>query len=175
EKFAHWSSQPLRGLKRDIYEGGHRLPFLVKWPGVVPADSVCRALVSQVDLLATVAAVVGYQLPDNAAEDSLDLLPLFQGGSDPVRVTHVHNTAPNVYAIRHGDWVLVDAKTGYTTNYGGKIPSDWNVRHGYAADDSHSAELYNLKEDIGQRSNLAAAHPEKVEELRSLGKKIQQQ
>lgn len=173
-KLGHWSSQPLRGLKRDIYEGGHRLPFLVKWPGVVPEDSTCHGLISQVDLMATIAAVVGYKLPANAAEDSHDMLPLFQGGTDLVRETHVHNTF-NSYAIRHGDWVLVDAKNGYSTSHGGKFDSDWNVRHGYPADDSHPAELYNLKEDIPQKKNLAAARPDKVEELRSLLKKIQQQ
>jgi len=154
-------------LKRDIYEGGHRLPFLVKWPGVVPPDSVCSALVSQIDLMATLAAVVGAKLPTNAAEDSHDLLPLFKGDKAPVRETHVHNTFANTYAIRHGDWVLVDAKTGY----GEKIDPKWDTRHGYPAEDSQPAELYNIKEDIGQKNNLAAAHPEKVEELRTLLKK----
>jgi arylsulfatase A len=170
EKYGHWSSQPLRGLKRDIYEGGHRLPFLVKWPGVVPPDSVCSALVSQIDLMATLAAVVGAKLPDNAAEDSHNLLPLFQGGTTPVRETHVHNTTAT-YAIRHGDWVLVDAKDGYIS----KIDPNWETRHAYSADDSQPAELYNIRDDIAQKKNLAAVHPEKLEELRSLLKKIQQQ
>ncbi len=170
KKFNHWSSHPLRGLKRDIYEGGHRLPFLVKWPAVVPGDSVCQGLVSQIDLMATFAAIVGYKLPDNAAEDSYDLLPLFQGGTQTVRDTHVHNTYAT-YAIRHGDWNLVDAKTGYES----KLDSKWKDRHGYPADDSAPAELFNIKEDIGQKNNLAAAHPEKVEELRTLLRKIQQQ
>ena len=170
EKYGHWSSHPLRGLKRDIYEGGHRLPFLVKWPSVVPPDSVCGALVSQIDLMATLADVVGTKLPDNAAEDSHNLLPLFQGGTTPVRETHVHNTTAT-YAIRHGDWVLVDAKDGYIS----KVDPNWEIRHGYPAKDSHTAELYNLKEDIGQKNNLAAAHPEKLEELRSLLNKVRQQ
>jgi len=171
EKFAHWSSQPLRGLKRDIYEGGHRVPFLVKWPGVVPPDTACPALVSQIDLMATIAAVVGAKLPTNAAEDSHDLLPLFKGDKAPVRETHVHNTFANTYAIRHGDWVLVDTESGY----GSKVNPVWEKRHAYPADDSQPAELYNIRDDIAQKKNLAAAHPEKVEELRSLLKKIQQQ
>jgi arylsulfatase A len=170
EKYGHWSSHPLRGLKRDIYEGGHRLPFLVKWPGVVPTDSVCSALVSQIDLMATLAAVVGAKLPGNAAEDSHNLLPLFQGGTTPVRETHVHNTTAT-YAIRHGDWVLVDAKDGYIS----KVDPNWENRHAYPADDSQPAELYNIRDDIAQKKNLAAAHPEKLEELRSLLKKIHQQ
>ncbi len=173
KKTGHWSSAPLRGLKRDLYEGGHRIPFLVKWPGVIPPDRVCDALVSQIDLMATIAATVGTKLPDNAAGDSYNLLPLFKGSTDPVRTTHVHNTVNNTYAIRHGDWVLVESKTGYTTQYGDKNVLEWAERHGYPAADSTTAELYNIKEDIGQKNNLASANPEKVEELRSLLKKIQ--
>jgi arylsulfatase A len=120
--------------------------------------------------MATLADVVGTTLPDNAAEDSHNLLPLFQGGTTPVRDTHVHNTTAT-YAIRHGDWVLVDAKDGYIS----KVDPNWETRHGYPAKDSHTAELYNLKEDIGQKNNLAAAHPEKLEELRSLLNKVRQQ
>jgi arylsulfatase A len=120
--------------------------------------------------MATLAAVVGAKLPDNAAEDSHNLLPLFQGGTTPVRETHVHNTTATC-AIRHGDWVLVDAKDGYIS----KVDPNWETRHGYPAEDTQPAELYNLQEDMGQKNNLAAAHPEKVEELRILLKKIQKQ
>ena len=121
--------------------------------------------------MATIAAVVGAKLPTNAAEDSHDLLPLFKGDKAPVRETHVHNTFANTYAIRHGDWVLVDTESGY----GSKVNPVWEKRHAYPADDSQPAELYNIRDDIAQKKNLAAAHPEKVEELRSLLKKIQQQ
>jgi arylsulfatase A len=171
KKHAHWSSQPLRGLKRDLYEGGHRVPFLMKWPGVIPPDRVCDALVSQIDLMATMAAVVGYKLPPNAAVDSHDLLPLLEGESGSVRKTHIHNTALNIYAIRHGDWVLVDSKTGYMSP---RNP-EWEARHGYTTDDTQTVQLYNLQADLAQKENLAATHPEKVDELQRILSQIRKQ
>ncbi len=172
EKFGHWSAHPLRGLKRDIYEGGHHVPFIIKWPGVTEAGKTCDALVSQIDLMATFAAATDFELPDeNAAEDSHNLLPLLKGDVDSVRTTHIHNTKTNSYAIRHGDWVLVDDKSGYVS---GKNKA-WEEKHNYPADDKGPVELYNLKEDIGQRKNLAEANADKVTELQALLKKIREQ
>ena len=163
-KFGHWSSAPLRGLKRDIYEGGHRVPFIVRWPRVTAPGRVCDSLVSQIDLMATLAAAINAPLPADAAEDSHDLLPLLEGKTESVRVTHIHNTFPGRYAIRHGDWLLVDAKDGYSS----RRNAGWESRHGYPADDDGAAELYDLKADLSQKHDLAAAHPEKVAELRGL-------
>jgi arylsulfatase A len=171
EKFGHWSAYPLRGLKRDIYEGGHRLPFIVKWPGVTKAGHVCDALVSQIDIIATLASVIGYTFPENAAEDSHDLLPLLKGGVESVRTTHIHNTNPNGFAIRHGDWLLVNAKDGY----GSGRNQGWEARRNYPADDKSKVELYNLKTDLSQKNNVAAAHPEKVAELQTLLMQIRDQ
>ena len=170
-KHGHWSAHPLRGLKRDLYEGGHRMPFIVRWPGVTPAGRVSDALVSQIDLMATLAAVVGHDLPENAAEDSHDLLPLLQGRSESVRTTHVHNTNANGYAIRHGDWVLINAKDGYVS----ARDAAWERRHGYPPDDDGPVELYNLRTDLAQKHNVAAAHPEKVAELQALLQRIREQ
>ncbi|MDA7537778.1 arylsulfatase, partial [Akkermansiaceae bacterium] len=97
-KYDHWSAHPFRGLKRDIYEGGHHVPFIVKVPGVTKPGSRSDALVSQIDIMATLAAITGYELPDkNAAEDSHDLLPLLKGDVASVRSTHIHNTNKNAY------------------------------------------------------------------------------
>jgi arylsulfatase A len=171
EHFGHWSSHPLRGLKRDIYEGGHRVPFLVKWPGVIQPGRVSDSLVSQIDLMATLAAALGYDLPADAAEDSHDLLPLLQGEVESVRCTHIHNTSAGRYAIRHGDWLLVDSKDGYVS----RRDAAWETRHGYSPDDDGPVELYDLKTDLPQRQNIAAAHPEKVAELQTLLKRIREQ
>lgn len=170
-KFEHWSPEPLRGLKRDIYEGGHRVPFLVRWPGVVSPGTTSDALASQIDLLATFASIVDFELPDDAAEDSHDLLPLLRGEADSVRTTHIHNTNPNVYAVRHENWLLISAATGYHSK--GFAP--WEKRRGYPADDAATFELYDLSKDLGQRRNVAADHPDVVEELRALLKQIRQQ
>jgi arylsulfatase A len=167
EKFGHWSAHPLRGLKRDIYEGGHRVPTIIKWPGVTKPGAVCNALVSQIDFMATLAAALAFELPDDAAEDSHNLLPLLKGEVAAVRSTHIHNTN-QPYAIRHGDWLLVDGK--------GNRNAAWEKRHGYLENKMKSpAELYNLKTDLAQKHNVAAAHPERVAELKALLKKIREQ
>ena len=168
KKLGHWSSHPLRGSKRDIYEGGHRVPFMVKWPGVVEAGRVSDALVSQIDLMATMAEATCFELPRDAAEDSHSLLPLLRGDERPVRTTHVHNTYEDAWAIRHGDWVLIDAKSGYRS---AKDPA-WEARRGYLPDDDQAVELYDLDHDLSQRTNLAADHPERVDQMSELLKKI---
>ena len=170
-KFGHWSSYPLRGLKRDLYEGGHRVPMIVKWPGVTRPGIVCDALVSQIDVMATLAAALGYELPDNAAEDSHNLLPLLKGDIEAVRTTHVHNTNKDHYAIRHGDWLLIDTRTGYVSG----ADKEWEARHGYKSSGTSPGELYNLKTDLSQKHNVAAEHPDKVAELKALLKKIREQ
>ena len=78
----HDGSRPWRGVKRDNWEGGHRVPMLVRWPGQVKAGSVSDQTVCLTDLMATCASIVGAKLPDDAAEDSFDLLPIFLGQAD---------------------------------------------------------------------------------------------
>ncbi|WP_404308130.1 sulfatase family protein [Neorhodopirellula lusitana] len=167
----HWSSYPLRGLKRDMYEGGHHVPYIVKWPGTVEAGTVCDALVSQIDLMATFASIVGSTLPDSAAEDSHNIVPLLQGSPDAVRSTHIHNTSKDRYAIRHGDWLLIDGKNGYVSGRN----KDWETRHEYPADDEQAVELYNLKTDLGQRHNKASENPERVADLKKRLQRIREQ
>jgi arylsulfatase A len=168
EKFGHWSSHPLRGLKRDIYEGGHRVPTILKWPGVIKPGTVSHALVSQIDFMATLAAALGYELPADAAEDSHDLLPLLKGETDTIRSSLIHNTNEKGYAVRDGEWLLVDAKSGYLSR---RDPA-WEKRRGYPAGPQGPVELYHLKTDLAQKHNVAAEHPERVKELQALLKKI---
>ena len=143
----------------------------MRWPGVTRAGRVSDALVSQIDLMATLASVVRHDLPADAAEDSHDLLPLLKGEAESVRSTHVHNTNANGYAIRHGDWVLIDAKDGYVSARN----AAWEARRGYLPDNQAPVELYNLKTDLAQKHDVAAAHPEKVAELQALLRKIREQ
>ena len=117
--------------------------------------------------MATIAAALEVELPaKNAAEDSHNLLPLVEGmeSGQPIREAHVHNTKPDHYAIRSGDWLLVDAENGYLSGR----KKGWEAKHGYPADDGAPAELYNLRADPGQRENLANDHPEKIAELQTL-------
>ena len=169
EKHDHWSSAPLRGLKRDLYEGGHRVPTLLKWPGVTRPGSVTGALFSQVDVMATLAAYLGHELPRDSAEDSHDFLPYLKGEvqASP-RTTLVHNTFKDRYAIRHHEWLLVDHPTGTDR----QPPKAWMEKHKVPPYTGLDTGLYHLKEDLGQRHNLAGERPDKVAELRELLKSI---
>ncbi len=161
-KFDHWSAHPFRGLKRDAYEGGHHVPFMIKYPGVTMAGTVNDALVSQIDIMATLASVVGYELPnENAAEDSHDLLPLLKGEVKSIRTSHIHNTFDHTWAFREGDWVLVTGKSGHHS----RVTKEWLKKHDYPKVESKQPRLFNLREDIGQRNDLAAKHPEKVKAM----------
>ena len=171
EVFDHWSAEPFRGLKRDIYEGGHHVPFLIKWPGVTRAGTVCDALVSQIDIMATLASSLGFDLPKDAAEDSHDLVPLIKGEIEKVRDSHVHNTRDSSYAIRHGEWILVSGKNGYMSGRN----KAWEAKRNYPADNDSDVELYHFAKDPGQKNDVAAEHPEKVKEMLSLLKKIREQ
>ena len=168
-KYAHRSMGNLRGLKRDIWEGGHRIPFVVRWPGVIKPGRISNALVSQVDLMATFASVLGCQLPDNAAEDSFNLLPVWTDNSDKTtaRSSHIHNTFANQFAIRRDNWVLIDADTGSMT----PMPQ-WFIEANNYDIDMPDGSLYNLQEDVGQRTNRINEFPEKAAELRKLLKGI---
>jgi arylsulfatase A len=158
--FQHRSSGPLRGLKRDLWEGGHRVPFVVRWPGVVAAGGVSTALTSQVDLMATIAAITGFKLPAGAAEDSHDMLAVWKSRAPSPRRAIVHNTQPNNYALRQDQWVLIAAKTGGVS----RVPPWFDLENGYEPN-THPGELYDLSNDLAQQKNLYAQQPQKVAEL----------
>lgn len=161
-KFSHESSGELRGLKRDIWEGGHRVPFVVRWPGEVPAGKVSDGLISQIDIMATLAGVINYELPYEAADDSHNQIALWKGGLS-ARESIVHNTKKDHYAMRKDNWVLVDAKSGVVSK-----PPAWFVEsRGYKVNQFKGA-LFDLSSDLGQKANCFANEPEKVKELQAL-------
>ncbi|MFC5051810.1 sulfatase-like hydrolase/transferase [Rubritalea spongiae] len=172
-KYDHWSSEPFRGAKRDLYEGGHHVPFIVKWPSVIEAGSVSNALISQIDLMATLGAVAGSSIPPGEAADSYNMLPVWKGEKESARPALVHNTNPKSYAIRQGDWVLINAKSGDENKKGRSTA--FEEKRGYEAGDKLPVELYNLREDPAQYKNLAKEHPEKVQAMQTLLKEIQKQ
>src|SRR5207253_2043179 len=114
QQFGHFSMDGLRGAKRDAWEGGHRVPFIVRWPGRIKRGAVTRETICHVDLLATVAELLGVRLPDDAGEDSVSLLPAFLGRrrGRGAREGIVHHAASGQFAIRKGDWVLIDGPSG---------------------------------------------------------------
>ena len=159
--FGHRSMGPLRGLKRDLWEGGHRVPMVVRWPGYVPAGRVSDGLLSQVDLYATIAAAVGKGIPEDSAEDSLDQLALFTGRGPSARREIVHNTHADGYALRQDEWILIDAPSGGIS----EIPDWYRDAEGIPAPD-HPGELYDLSVDPGQRDNRFDAEPDRVAAMR---------
>jgi arylsulfatase A len=169
-KFEHRSSGQLRGVKRDLYEGGHRVPFIVRWPGTVTPGSVSDALVSQVDIMATLAAAAGAEIPSNAAHDSHNLISVLQQNAPSPRHSIVHNTMAKDYAIRHENWLLIAAKSGAHS----KVPSWFDSENGYT-DDDQPGELYDLSADLVQKVNLYASEPAKVTELTKLMETIRAQ
>jgi arylsulfatase A len=111
--------------------------------------------------MGTLASSLGYKLPDGAAEDSHDILPLLHGRKKTPRSIHVHNTRMDAWAIRVGEWNLIAGKSGY---HSGRVKA-WEEKRSYAADDDDSVELYHFAKDISQRNNLAKKFPKKVAEL----------
>lgn len=157
----HHPSYVFRGAKADIFEGGHRVPLLVRWPGHVPAGSTCDQLVGLVDVLATCADLLGARLPDSAAEDSVSFLPALLGtAARPLREALVHHSINGSFAIRQGRW-----KLALCPDSGG-----WSApRPGSAeARKLPPVQLYDLSADIGETTNLQDKHPEVVAQLRRL-------
>jgi arylsulfatase A-like enzyme len=147
----HRPAGPLRGGKYSAYDGGTRVPFLVRWPGTV-APAVSDAMVSQVDLLASFASLTGQKLPADTAPDSIDVLPAILGRSKQGR-SHIVEHA-NALSLIEGDWKVIQPHAGPKRNLtGNEIGND------------PDAQLFNLKEDISEKNNLAARYPEKVAEL----------
>ncbi|MCP4311888.1 MAG: sulfatase-like hydrolase/transferase [Bacteroidetes bacterium] len=160
----HYSMDGLRGVKRDLWEGGHRIPFIVRWPGKIPASSVNHETICLVDFMATIAAITGYELCAPDCEDSYSILPALLGekSESPLRNATVHH-APNAdLAIRKGDWVFIDAALGDISD-----EPAW-FRKALGAEEHHEEkELFNLAEDPQQIINLYSSFPGKAEELRN--------
>ena len=151
EAKGHHPSGPLRGYKSDVWEGGHRVPFIVRWPGRVKPGAVSSRLVHQADLLATFADIFRAELPENAAEDSFSLLPLLKGVDKPVRQHAVSASIRGIPCVRDGEWklILAPGSGGWTRGEG-----------------SERMQLYNLNEDLGEKNNLVVAHPERVQSMK---------
>jgi len=171
QQSGHASMGRLRGVKRDLWEGGHRVPFVVRWPGVVPAGQTNSATICHVDLFATAAELVARKLPPNAGEDSVSLLPLFSGTATaaPVRENTVLHSGNGRFAIRQHEWVLLLAPSGDCNR--DAEPNWFREQRGYTAH-TQPGELFNLADDPSQKRNLYAEQPERVRALRAVLEKL---
>jgi arylsulfatase A len=169
EAQGHFASAHYRGYKADIWDGGHRVPFLVRWPAKIAAASSSSQLICLTDLLATCADLLEASLPETAAEDSVSLLPALLGtatqplrdtATQPLRDTAIHHSIDGRFSIRQGDWKLVlCAGSG-----GWSQPKDQAA----IAKGLPAQQLYDLKTDPAETINLIASHPEIASRLSEL-------
>lgn len=162
QEHGHRSNARLRGTKADIWEGGHRVPFLVHWPARVPAGSTSDALVELTDVLATCAAALALPLPAGAAEDSFSFLPALlqaEGSPPTARPYAIHHSLQGLFAIRQGPWKLVEGRG----SGGFSRPRQLQPRP-----QDPAGQLYHLGDDPQETTNLYLKHPEVVARLQSL-------
>ncbi len=161
KSFGHNPSYVFRGHKADIYEGGHRIPLLIRWPEEIKAGAVSDEIVCLSDLLATCSEIVGDKLPDNAGEDSVSNLPVWTGQNydGALREATVHHSICGNFSIRQGSWKLemCPGSGGWSYPVPGEEPKG-----------SPEIQLYDLSKDISERENCYDKHPEIVKELTSL-------
>jgi len=156
EAQGHRPSAEYRGYKSDAWDGGHRVPFIVRWPGKVAAGTTQSALVSQTDLMATMAQVVGASLPANAGEDSYSMMPLLTEGAVTTRGHAVHHSISGKFAVRTDRWKLI-----LCPGSGG-----WTLDDADAADDGlPMIQLYDMEVDPQEANNLHVDRPDKVRDL----------
>lgn len=162
-KYGHNPSYQFRGTKADIWDGGHHVPFFVKWPGNVVPATKSNEIICHTDFMATCAAILGKELPNNAAEDSYNLLPLIKGENFnfPVREATVHHSGGGQFAIRKGKWKYIDGggSGGWTTPKNNQQAEKEGLP---------PIQLYDLSTDIGETNNVYTEHPDVVDELKNL-------
>jgi len=150
---SHKPSGPLRGGKGTVFEGGTRVPFVVRWPKQVAGGGTSDALVCQIDFLASLAAFIRQKLPNQAAPDSVDVMPALLGESPTGRDELVEQGSS--LALRQGPWKLIKPDANSTP---GKRPRA-------ARSERSTPQLYNLVDDLGEQKNLASQYPDKVKQL----------
>lgn len=178
----HRMNGELLGFKFDAWEGGHRVPMIVRWPGQVPSGSVSDSLVSSIDFAATVAAIGEQKLEEDEAPDSVNLLPALLGKPGTVvrEELLVSPAKPGNLALRRGDWMFISGQAGggfSSKNEGdhgfggpaampftGQVNSD--IEGGEIRPDAPAQQLYNLKDDPRQAKNVIEQHPDVAEDLR---------
>lgn len=163
--YQHDGARPWRGLKRDSWEGGHRTPLIVRWPGHVK-PGVSAELVNQTDLLATIAEIVDFKLPNEAAEDSVSILGVWRGETGLTR-TYAVQQALRGRSIRKGRWKYLDHRGSGGNHY--DRDGEWGAKPFALREQAPDApgQLYDLQTDPGETTNLYFKRPELVAELKA--------
>lgn len=166
ETFGHRSAGPWNGMKGALTDAGHRMPFIASWPGKIEAGSACAELICFADMMATIASLLGEKLPNDAGEDSFDISPLLRGEkpAQPIRNSMVHvNYGSYTVAMREGDWKLILPSGVYTVQDGTITPDRIVASTGKGP--NARFQLYNLRTDPGEVTNVFAQEPGNAEEL----------
>ena len=163
----HESAGDFRGYKAQIWEGGHRVPFIAKWPDRIKPGTKSDEIFSLTDMMATVAALNGVKLPDNAAEDSYNVLTALLGSemSENKMQPRVFHSGNGVFAIQQGDWKLIQGTKGPGSGRD-NVKRDSLLLTG---------QLYNITKDPYEQFDLWDDYPEKVKELNKILEEIKTQ
>ena len=166
--YDHKSCGDWRGYKAHIWEGGHREPLIAKWPGIIEANTKTNELICLTDLMATCAAIVGTDIPNDAGQDSCNILPNLLGKhpEESIRQAIVHHSSNGVFSIRHNEWKLILETQG---------SGGWPPPRGEGPKPGTPGQLYHIFDDPGETDNLWETHPTKVEELTSLLERFEQE
>lgn len=161
-----------RGMKRDGWEGGHRVPLIARWPGRIPAGQVSKQLVNTTDIFATLASVVGYQLADDDAVDSFDMLPAMLGirrDDEPIRPYMLTQSFRGEFQLRQGQWKYLDHQGSGGNRYDQGILKEYALPE--TAPDA-TGQLFNLEQDPGETTNLFFAEAAKRQEMQLLLRRL---
>jgi len=162
DQFNHRSNFTFRGMKSDAWEGGHHIPFLVKWPGKIDLASVSNQLTSLTDFFATIQDI--FEVESEKPIDSFSLLPILKGEQESIeRLPVIHHSGGGKFGIRYGDWKLIEG-----LGSGGFSEPKWPEPQ----PGDPEGQLYNLKTDPQEQENLYFSEPEKVKELKGKLKEI---
>lgn len=174
--YQHDGAHPWRGVKRDAWEGGHRTPLIIKWPGRVAAGKVSDQLISLTDLFATTAAILNRDLPQDAAVDSFNMLPVLEGKEidgmlRPYMLQQTH--WEQALSIRVGQWKYLDHRGSGGNDYN-RVTNEWSMKPYQLPDTSPKApgQLYDLATDPGETTNLYFKNPETTKRLKDLLDKV---
>lgn len=166
----HFPSSAFRGHKADIYEGGHRVPFIAKWQGKVQAGSVCHSPVCLVDLFDTCREMTSATVTDSGGVDSFSLLPLLQGQSKSKRTNVIHHSINGSFALRKGQWKLVFCPG--SGGWSGPKPKSFTKMKNLQSKNFQWVQLFDLSSDPEELINLASSNPERVNEMTKEVEKI---
>ena len=161
EAQGHFPSAQFRGYKADVFDGGHRVPFFMRWPGQIKPGTKSGQLICHTDLMATCADILGVKLPANAGEDSVSLMPVLRGNAKkPLREAVVHHSINGSFAVRQGKW-----KLDLCPGSGG-----WSAPRPGSKEEKAlpPVQLYDMSKDEAERNNEAAAHPDVVRQMTKL-------